>query len=130
MSLVMEKPKEESKRSECRSDVIKSYNNCKSYKSDKLLELLRMSELYEEEEEEAAKKKVEVLEELKRVVKGLQCDRDFNCEELKPNPIIYKIEAFMHFSYLKSLFVNLLNFIPSSLHIPLLSDGFHILRYG
>ncbi|KAL7595828.1 hypothetical protein Lser_V15G30057 [Lactuca serriola] len=75
MSPVMEKPKEESKRSECRSDVIKSYNNCKSKKSDKLSELLRMSELWEEEEE-AVKKKVEVLEELKRVVKGLQCGGD------------------------------------------------------
>ena len=42
------------------------------------------------------KKKVS---ELKRVVMGLQCDRDFNYEALQPNPIIYKIEAFMHFSY-------------------------------
>lgn len=49
-----------------RSDVIKIK------KSEKLSELLKMSEMMEEEEEEV-KKKVEVLEELKAVVKRLQC---------------------------------------------------------
>lgn len=71
----VEKPKEEGKRSECRSGVVQSNNNCKNKKSEKLSELLRMTELCEEEEEEV-KKKVEVLEELKRVVKGLQCGGD------------------------------------------------------
>lgn len=74
-SLVVEKPKEEKNGSECRSDVIKNNNNCKPKKSEKLSELLRMSELWEEEEE-AVKKKVQVLEELKVVVKGLQCGGD------------------------------------------------------
>ncbi|KAI3494553.1 hypothetical protein L1887_40685 [Cichorium endivia] len=74
-SPVMEKPKEERKGSECRSDAIKVNNNCKSRKSEKLSELLRMSELLEEEEEEV-KKKVAALEELKLVVKGLQCGGD------------------------------------------------------
>ncbi|XP_071740794.1 U-box domain-containing protein 45-like [Rutidosis leptorrhynchoides] len=67
------------KKPECRSDVneknnenLKNNDNVKNKKSDKLSELLRMSELYEEEEE-AVKKKVENLEELKAVVKRLQC---------------------------------------------------------
>nr|XP_043629099.1 U-box domain-containing protein 12-like [Erigeron canadensis] len=66
------------KKPECRSDEIKKSDsfkdteNIKNKKSDKLSELLRMSELWEEEEE-AVKKKVEVLEELKSVVKRLQC---------------------------------------------------------
>ncbi|KAI3828675.1 hypothetical protein L1987_02783 [Smallanthus sonchifolius] len=61
------KPKEEVSKVERRSDV------SKNKRSEKLSELLRMSELLEEEEEEEVKKKVEVLEELKRVVKLLQC---------------------------------------------------------
>lgn len=76
-SPVAEKPKEEEKRSECRSDVIENQKNCKNKKSEKLSELLRMSESWSSEEEaEDVKKKVEVLEELKRVVKGLQCGGD------------------------------------------------------
>ncbi|KAI3692096.1 hypothetical protein L6452_31905 [Arctium lappa] len=77
--VVVEKPKEEEeKRSECRSDVIHNQKNCKNKKSEKLAELLRMSESWssEEEEVEDVKKKVEVLEELKRVVKMLQCGGD------------------------------------------------------
>lgn len=76
-SPVVEKPKEEErKRSECRSDVIQNQKNIKIKKSEKLSELLRMSESWSSEEEEDVKKKVEVLEELKRVVKGLQCGGD------------------------------------------------------
>ncbi|KVH91693.1 Armadillo, partial [Cynara cardunculus var. scolymus] len=75
-SPVVEKPKEEEeKRSECRSDVIQNQRNRKSKKSEKLSELLRMSDSWSSEEEDV-KKKVEVLEELKRVVKGLQCGGD------------------------------------------------------
>ncbi|XP_071727466.1 U-box domain-containing protein 45-like [Rutidosis leptorrhynchoides] len=67
------------KKTECRSDVneknnenLKNNCNVKNKKSDKLSELLMMSELLEEEEE-AVKKKVETLEDLKAVVKRLQC---------------------------------------------------------
>ncbi|XP_076890446.1 U-box domain-containing protein 45-like [Bidens hawaiensis] len=67
----------------CRSDVSKLNNNNNNNKakinnnsnnnkrSEKLSELLKMSQMMEEEEE-AVKKKVEALEELKRVVKWLQ----------------------------------------------------------
>ncbi|KAJ9537094.1 hypothetical protein OSB04_029827 [Centaurea solstitialis] len=76
------KEKEEVKRSECRSDAIQNQiNNGKvKKKSEKLSELLRMSETWseegEEKEEEVVKRKVEVLEEMKAVVKRLQCGGD------------------------------------------------------
>ncbi|KAI7749508.1 hypothetical protein M8C21_001873 [Ambrosia artemisiifolia] len=50
----------------------KNKSESKSKKSEKLSELLKLSQLMEEEEEEV-KKKVEVLEEMKEVVKRLQC---------------------------------------------------------
>ncbi|KAK1419238.1 hypothetical protein QVD17_28401 [Tagetes erecta] len=62
--------KEETNKIECRSDLIKSVK-----RSEKLSELLKMSEMLEEEEEDV-KKKVEVLEELKQVVKQLQNNDD------------------------------------------------------
>ncbi|KAK9067879.1 hypothetical protein SSX86_011990 [Deinandra increscens subsp. villosa] len=68
-SPVAVKPREEADKIEARSHV----NKDKSKKSEKLSELLRISELLEEEEEEV-KRKVEVLEELKRAVKRLQSD--------------------------------------------------------
>ncbi|KAA8521684.1 hypothetical protein F0562_012326 [Nyssa sinensis] len=77
-----EKPKQQNKkpRSECgsgsRSETMKSVGRG----SQMLSELLRLSESSEQdlngEAEEEMKKKVEVLEELKRVVKRLQCDDD------------------------------------------------------
>lgn len=56
------------KRPECRSDPKKNGG------SERLSELLRLSESWNKNEEEEVKKKVKVLEEMKRVVKRLQCD--------------------------------------------------------
>ncbi|KAK9059430.1 hypothetical protein SSX86_022050 [Deinandra increscens subsp. villosa] len=74
-SPLAEKPMEEEKVSECRSDAIMNDNDGEKKRSEKLSELLRMTELWEEEEE-AVEKKTEALEELKRVVKRLQVGGD------------------------------------------------------
>uniref|UniRef100_A0A5B7AQJ2 Putative U-box domain-containing protein 7-like n=1 Tax=Davidia involucrata TaxID=16924 RepID=A0A5B7AQJ2_DAVIN len=76
-----EKPKSpnENQRTECRSGS-RSETKKRVGRSEKLSELLRLSESSEPgldgETEEEVKKKVEALEELKRVVKRLQCDDD------------------------------------------------------